>query len=671
MSFPPVDRSPSGWIGILLGTLVLIGGLVTLTGWYLEVQRLTDWFGSGISMMPNTALSFTFLGLAMILRAADHIALMRVSSIIAGSIGLLTLVEHIIQIDLGIDRLLVDAQWGQSGTIAPGRMGMPACFMFMLMSTALLISGGHFRSRAGHLATACIAISLLSVVGYLYGAQSLYVIPKWTAISLGTGVQFIALAVALIISMPDVEPMRTIRERSASGALVRRALPFLIILPIILGWTIVYGAAEGLYEHTFGTALRTILEAVLFTSVLWWMAKAVDRHEKSLKISEAALRASDERYRSFIENSSEGIWRIEMEQPIDTALPASEQVELAFQHGMLAECNDAMARMYGFNHASDLIGARLGDLMPRTAENEAYLKAFINSGHILNGGESEERDKDGLPVFFSNNLVGIVENGKLLRAWGTQSDITDRKLTEEALRESDRRKDEFLATLAHELRNPLAPLVSGLELLTNDREMLEEGERRSIEGMMRRQLEHMVRLIEDLMDVDRINRGKIDLRFENVDITPVITGAVEACQPLMEQHGHQVKIRVTEGPLMVNGDPIRLAQIFQNVLNNAAKYTRPGGQIELEMAQKTNEVIISVKDNGIGLSQEDIPKIFEMFGQIGRPGFQVSSGLGIGLALVRRLVEKHGGSIAAQSDGRNKGSTFIISLPLVKEMIAV
>lgn len=188
---------------------------------------------------------------------------------------------------------------------------------------------------------------------------------------------------------------------------------------------------------------------------------------------------------------------------------------------------------------------------------------------------------------------------------------------------------------------------------------------------MRRQLEHMVRLIEDLMDVDRINRGKIDLRFENVDITSVITGAVEACQPLMEQHEHLVKIRVTEGPLMVNGDPIRLAQIFQNVLNNAAKYTRPGGQIELEMAQKANEVIISVKDNGIGLSQEDIPKIFEMFGQIGRPGFQVSSGLGIGLALVRRLVEKHGGSIAAQSDGRNKGSTFIISLPLVQEMIAV
>jgi PAS domain S-box-containing protein len=669
MTHLTVDQKSSVRMGLILGALVLFGGLFSLAGWWLEIPRLTDWFNTGISMMPNAALAFTVIGFALVMKAAERSRLVIGASAIAGTIGLLTFMQHLFSADLGIDQLLVEAEWGQRGTMAPGRMGLPASFMFVLISSAFILSYTRLRQLSAYLACACIVVSLLSVVGYLYGAQSLYIIPRWTAISFGTAILFIALAIGIIVMLPDVQPMRTLKEQSGTGALVRRALPLLIILPIVIGWLRIVGLEMGLYDHNFGLALHVIVQVILFTTLLWWMAKAVQRHERQAYRNEAALRASEERYRSFIHNSSEGIWRIELEQPIDTTLPTATQIDLAFQHGVMSECNDAMARMYGFNGADELVGARLGDVMPRTPANEAYLTAFIEGGYTLNGGESEERDRNGLPVFFSNNLVGMVENGKLLRAWGTQSDVTERKLTEEALREADRRKDEFLATLSHELRNPLSPLVSGLELITTTRETLDPQELHTIEGMMQRQLRHMVRLIDDLMDMNRINRGKIDLRFENVPLVSVLNSAVETCGPMLEQFGHRLIVHVPEAPIFIRGDAVRLAQIFQNVLNNAAKYTNSGGTIEVSAKVLEDEVVVSVKDTGIGLAPEDLPKIFEMFGQVGRSETRPTSGLGIGLALVRRLVEKHGGSITAYSAGLGKGSTFTVRLPLVKELV--
>ncbi len=643
----------------------IIGGLIILTGWVLEIRRFTDWLGTGVSMMPNAALAIGLSGAALLFRNLGREKLVWICSGIAGLIGLLTFSQHIGGLDLGIDRLILARPWGQNGTTFPGRMGLPASFMLFLYNASVIVStfGPKGRLNASRGAAICIGISLLSIIGFLYKADRLYVIPELTAISLTTAITLIVLGSGLIASMPDVQPMRTLQESTAAGAIVRRALPIIIILPILVGWLRLKGQQIDLYDMNFGVSIGAIVEVTGLIFLLWWLAGAVGRHEQTQRRMEADLRLSENRYHTFIKQSSEGIWRCELTEAIDISLPTEKILDLVYERGYMAECNDAMARMYGFERGQDLIGTKLDQLLPRTPENEAYLKAFIDSGFNLHGGESAELDRTGRTVYFSNNLVGIIEDGKVLRAWGTQQDITARRATEEALREADKRKDEFLATLAHELRNPLSPLVSGLDVLASGVNS-DPADQKEIHRMMQRQLQHMVRLIDDLMDVSRINRGKIALRFEEVDIASVLQMALESSRPFFEQCGHRVEISLPSDRLIVKGDPVRLAQVFLNVLNNAAKYTAKGGLIQVRSERMGMAVEVLIKDNGIGLQPEHFNSIFEMFGQVDRSTARSYSGLGIGLALVKRLVEDHGGTVEARSEGLGKGTTISVKLPL-------
>ncbi len=229
------------------------------------------------------------------------------------------------------------------------------------------------------------------------------------------------------------------------------------------------------------------------------------------------------------------------------------------------------------------------------------------------------------------------------------------------LKDTDRRKDEFLATLAHELRNPLAAVSNGLQILRMSPQA-ETGEK--VRDMMYRQLTHLVRLIDDLLDVSRITQGKIDLRKENIVIQTVIQAAVESSQPSISASRHEFVLHVPEEPLWLNGDLTRLAQILSNLLNNAAKYTPEGGTITLSVEQLEKDVLIKVADNGLGIPAAMLPKIFELFTQVDRTLERAQGGLGIGLALVKEMVDLHGGSIMAESPGLGKGSTFTVRLPL-------
>lgn len=233
------------------------------------------------------------------------------------------------------------------------------------------------------------------------------------------------------------------------------------------------------------------------------------------------------------------------------------------------------------------------------------------------------------------------------------------------LSEADRRKDEFLATLAHELRNPLAPIRNGLQLIR-----LAGGDRATVEQartMMERQLTQLVRLVDDLMDLSRISRGKIDLRTERVRLAAVVESAVETSRPLIEQMGHELTIVLPEQPVTLDADPTRLAQVFLNLLTNAAKYSDRGAHIRLVAEREGSDVVVSVTDTGIGIPADQLPRIFQMFTQVERSLEKAQGGLGIGLSLVKRLVEMHGGSIEARSDGPGQGSEFDVRLPVVAE----
>jgi signal transduction histidine kinase len=234
----------------------------------------------------------------------------------------------------------------------------------------------------------------------------------------------------------------------------------------------------------------------------------------------------------------------------------------------------------------------------------------------------------------------------------------------ERLRESDRRKSEFLALLAHELRNPLAPIGNGLKILrlraTSDAVV-----DRTVD-MMERQIRHLVRLVDDLLDVGRITSGKLQLRTQQVLVADVLETAVESTRSLIETRGHQLAVEIRAPDVTVEADPDRLVQVFANLLTNSAKYTERGGSIRLVLEREDEEAVIAVADNGIGIPAQSIASVFEMFSQLGGPSSRAEGegGLGIGLALVHRLVQMHRGAVSAASEGLGKGSTFTVRLPL-------
>jgi signal transduction histidine kinase/CheY-like chemotaxis protein len=226
------------------------------------------------------------------------------------------------------------------------------------------------------------------------------------------------------------------------------------------------------------------------------------------------------------------------------------------------------------------------------------------------------------------------------------------------LQENDRRKDEFLATLAHELRNPLAPIRNAVDVLRTRGDTQSHG----VVSMMERQLSQMTRLIDDLFDLSRISRGNIALHVERIDLRQPVQAAVEASRPLIEQMGHELSVSLPAEPVHVDGDPTRLSQVVSNLLNNSARYTPPGGRIALGVVQRDREVELTVADTGIGIPADRLESIFEMFTQVGG-SVSAHAGLGIGLSLVKRLVAEHGGSIVARSKGLGHGSEFLVVLP--------
>ncbi|MEH2046135.1 PAS domain S-box protein [Nostoc sp.] len=520
------------------------------------------------------------------------------------------------------------------------------------------------------------------------------------------------------------------------------------------------------------------------------------------KQAELALSKNEERYRAFLEQSSEGIWCIELEVPISLDCPEDEQIQHFYQYVYLAECNNVMAQMYGCSRAEDIIGVRLGDfLVASDPHNIAYLRNFIRSNYRLIDAESHEIDKQGNFKYFLNNLVGIVENGFLVRAWGTQRDTTERKRTEAALRQredelrlitnavpvkisyvdseqryrfnnkeyedwfglpaseisgkhireilgesvyqsilpyletvlsgeqvtyetqlpdkdgtnhyvnvtyipqfsqegkvagfvalitdiTDRKqaeqereellkreqaaradaetancmKDEFLATLSHELRTPLNAILGWTQLLRT-RKFDQATTGRALETI-ERNTKSLTQLIEDVLDVSRIIRGTLHLSMERVELVSLVEAAIDTVYPAAQAKEISIKCRFDPKVEVVVGDANRLQQVVWNLLSNAVKFTPKGGRVDLQLECIESYVQIRVSDTGGGIAAEFLPHVFERFRQADSSNTRSHGGLGLGLAIVRHLVELHGGTVLAESPGIGQGATFVVSLPM-------
>jgi PAS domain S-box-containing protein len=333
--------------------------------------------------------------------------------------------------------------------------------------------------------------------------------------------------------------------------------------------------------------------------------------------------------------------------------------------GIVQSWNAAAERMYGYS-AEQAIGRSILIVIPpeRHAEERQNL-ARLRAGERVEHYDTVRKTKDGRLIDVSLTVSPIRDaQGKVVGASKMARDITARKAAEKALEDANRYKDEFLAMLAHELRNPLAPISNALQLMrVVDPTSTHAAQARAI---MERQLTHLVRLVDDLMEVSRITRGKIELRKEPVLLSTVMLSAVETARPAIEAARHNFRIDMPAETIELEADFVRLAQVISNLLANAAKYTDPGGEISLEASREGDEALVRVRDNGIGIEPGLLPRIFEMFAQLEGSQARSQGGLGIGLALARALVAMHGGRIEARSAGRGKGSEFVVRLPLAR-----
>lgn len=287
---------------------------------------------------------------------------------------------------------------------------------------------------------------------------------------------------------------------------------------------------------------------------------------------------------------------------------------------------------------------------------------FVVEHRLLNSNGSER----WILVRGKTIFEGTNGQRRPVRSLGTMLDITDRKQAEQALKEADRRKDEFLAILAHELRNPLAPIRNSLELMKHsggDNQLIEMSR-----STMERQLTQLIRLVDDLIDVSRISRNKLHLRKETVDFASIIECAVETCRSLAESANHTLTISLPSQPVLLHADAVRMSQVFGNLLTNSCKYTGRGGQISLTAERQGDELLTKIRDSGVGIPSDKLNDVFEMFTQVDRNLERTQGGLGIGLTLVKRLVEMHDGTVTAFSEGPGKGSEFVVRLPIVDEL---
>jgi PAS domain S-box-containing protein len=327
--------------------------------------------------------------------------------------------------------------------------------------------------------------------------------------------------------------------------------------------------------------------------------------------------------------------------------------------GKISSWNRGAERLYGYS-AREIIGRPLSVLVPADHPDEQpALLERIKGGESIEHFETVRVRKDGSRVDVSLTLSPIRSaGGKVTGASKIARDITARK-------DEERRKNEFLALLAHELRNPLAPIRNGLQVLRlagGDPQTREQTRR-----LMDRQLDHMVRLVDDLLDVSRISRDKLQLRKERVTLAAVVNHALEVCGALTRKQDHELTVTLPDEPVYVDADKTRLAQALCNLLSNAVKYSDRGTPIWLAVARQGDEAVISVKDAGVGIPLNMLPRVFDLFWQVDRTLEKSQGGLGVGLTIVKRLVELHGGSVEARSEGYGKGSEFIVRLPVVRD----
>ena len=524
-------RTASGWIErapLVLGLYALVGGVVSFSGWVVDVPRLTDWDGDGNSIQPNAALAAMFAGAGVLFLATRRFELAAAVGVLVSLVGGTALVELATGLDFGVDDLfLFGREWGRRGVLAPGRMGPPGAVSWTLIGLALTIAGSNAGRRvtpwiAAALPLLSASIASLSIIGYVFGVGAFYTIPTATVIALQTSSFILMSSLGLLLTYRDRGLTALLQDEGPAGTLVRRTIPAVVLLPIAIGFARVTGERLNLYDSAFGTAARTLVEIGVLLWLLWWTAGALLRQSRAREQAEQLVRTNEDRLKTIFETVAVSLWELDMSASrsaiqelrlrgiTDVRRHASENpdfVKQAIREIRVLDVNGTTLRMCGAAIKDDLLGPLPMVFGPEAEAVFADALGAIAGGRGYLGAEALLWPLNGAPVYAFMTMALPAYDDPQQRMLLSVFDLTDRKRAEEALRQSetslreaDRRKTELLDTLAHELRNPLAALRSGADLLKRQPNLTAELTWAS--DVIDRQTALMARLLDQLLHLD-------------------------------------------------------------------------------------------------------------------------------------------------------------------------
>jgi signal transduction histidine kinase/ActR/RegA family two-component response regulator len=712
--YSPGELARWRWLSIALALLTFCIGSAAFFGWIFNNEFLKRIHPALVTMKANTAICLMFVTVSILLiqDPAASTAKRRISQVcaaIVAVVGLLTLCEHIIGWELHIDQLLFVESTTEAGFSFPGRMGVAASLNFLLLGIALLLIDARSLRwfRVSNMAVLTVmVITLLVSLYYFYGIEFEPVAFYFT-IALHTVVAFLSLCAAILLARPERGVVAVLLGNSSGAVVARRMWPVLLIV-ILLGWIRTNARSEQWFSAGFATAIFVLAILLLLAGLIWWTAASLNRTDRERLLANLALQHNEARLDVLVRVSdlirtledprelSYAVARIVgMHLNVRRCLFNETDVErdLEIVHSDYCDGAESVAGEHRISDYSSVTSAEMqqgktvvnidSKLDSRTAAD--YERSYAPTGERAYVAVPLMRDgrwvaslwaSDDKPRQWSREEVSLLQTVaertwtaiQRLRAEAEREQLLQREQeARDAAEKANQLKDEFLATLSHELRNPLNVILGYSELLLRLPEIERSPRLVQMAEALRRNAQSQSQLINDLLDLSRLQRGKISLNQETVSLAAIIDSAVETVRADAASKGIDIRLRGSDQLLLVDGDRLRLQQIAWNVLNNAVKFTPPGGSIDIELKNENGNAVLAVADTGQGIDPSFLPHVFEMFRQADGSNSRRHGGLGIGLALVRQLVQLHGGTIQAESEGLNQGSRFTVRLPLLRE----
>jgi len=652
--------------------LVIIVGFLVLIGWVFDLPNLKSVLPRFVTMKANTAIGFVLAGTSLFLLADPMKRKNRTpwlahgcSSVVA-LIGGLTLCEYLFGWDLGIDRLVFQETGEAVGTSVLGRMSPLTAFNFFIIGFALISLDFPSRDRITYfLVSVAGFVSLTAFLGYAYGIKSFYGIAAQTEMALHTSLAFGALSLGVLFSRPDRGLMKIVASDCVAGIVARRLLPSAVVVPVALGSLRLLGQRMGFYSMEFGLSLTVLFSVVIFVSLIGWNVVSLHRLDSERKLSEQTLA----RLAAIVDSSDEGI--------ISTTLD-----------GTIFSWNKAAERIYGYS-ADEVIGLPVSILVPPDRPGEITdLMERIKSGERIQQYETVRLRKDGQRIHVCLTASPIKADKKIIGFSGIIHDISEQKRIEEMIRRTqeelerrvsertldlqranerlqrlDEMKSDFIALASHELKTPLTAIEGFLAVILKGMVGEFTDQQKEFLGVIKGATERLNRLVDELLDFSKIDSGQVKMKREPTDLgkllkEEVIVFKMQAKNKEIEL-GEIIDDRLNE----ILCDRDRLKEVLDNLISNAIKYTPKRGKIMVEARNFEDSVQIEVRDTGIGIRVEDQEKIFEPFQHLRKSGLDGEKSTGLGLALVKKIIEAQGGRVAVRSN-EGVGSAFLVTLPI-------